>query len=100
MSDELAMPEAPIQPPSLPFYEVWNIALRRPTLESYERLLQDPKATLSRAVVWLLVGAARTHARDTAECREHPRAAPFPAPAARDSVIDLTPAAGAFRVLR
>ena len=58
MSDELAMPEAPIRPPSLPFYEVWNIALRRPTLESYERLLQDPKATLSRAVIWLLVVGA------------------------------------------
>jgi len=58
MSDELAMPEAPIQPPSLPFYEVWNIALRRPTLESYERLLQDPNATLGRAVVWLLVVGA------------------------------------------
>ncbi len=58
MSDELAMPEAPIRPPSLPFYEVWNIALRRPTLESYERLLQDPNATLGRAVVWLLVVGA------------------------------------------
>jgi hypothetical protein len=58
MSDELAMPEATIQPPSLPFYEVWNIALRRPTLESYDRLLQDPKATLGRAVTWLLVVGA------------------------------------------
>lgn len=58
MSDELAMPKAPMEAPSLPFYEVWNIALRRPTLESYERLLQDPKATLGRAVTWLLVVGA------------------------------------------
>jgi hypothetical protein len=58
MTDELAMPEAQIQPQSLPFYEVWNIALRRPNLESYERLLQDPNATFGRAAVWLLVVGA------------------------------------------
>lgn len=58
MTDELTIPEAPVQQPSLPFYEVWNIALRRPTLEAYQRLLQDPQATLGRAVVWLLVVGA------------------------------------------
>jgi hypothetical protein len=58
MTDELALPEAPVQPPSLPFYEVWNIALRRPTLEAYQRLLEDPKASLGRAVTWLLVVGA------------------------------------------
>ncbi len=58
MADELAVPVSPSPRPSLPFYDVWNTALRRPSVEAYERLLEDPKANLSRAVVWLLVVGA------------------------------------------
>ena len=55
MMDELAVPESPLPPPSLPWHEVWSRALRNPSVVAYERLLEDPKATLNRAVVWLLV---------------------------------------------
>lgn len=50
------LPNSP--PPTKPSYswnQVWITALTQPSVESYEALIEDPKASANRAVIWLLI---------------------------------------------
>ena len=51
--------DLPVSEPieSLPWREVWMQALTQPAVSTYERLLQDPQATVRRAYTWVAVAA-------------------------------------------
>ena len=57
MSPEMESP--PLEEPgkALSWSEVWTSALLRPSLETYERILNDPDASPNRAYLWVFICA-------------------------------------------
>ena len=53
-----ARPPSPPPPSSPPrWYQVWIQAITRPSVETYERFLRDPKCTVATAYIWMSIAA-------------------------------------------
>ncbi len=55
MSQELGLTATTSASASLPWWEVWIIALARPSVETFESLVRDPNASTSKAYTWVFI---------------------------------------------
>lgn len=62
MTFEIIEPSPSEMPERIPALETWRLALTRPNEETFQRIRQDPSASLEKAIVWIALSSGIAYA--------------------------------------
>jgi hypothetical protein len=61
MTNLVTDPNADPLPQKMSDFEIWRLALTRPNESAYERIYNDPDATLGRAIAWIAISSGAAY---------------------------------------